>query len=71
MAEILRTRERGVVFNSVMHANLLQIKGIFTVASVQRAGGVVTHVVAKRRAKIERSMNMFGNVGELDASSTA
>lgn len=70
-AAIVQTGDRSVVFNSIMQANLLQVKRIFTIAFAQRAGGVMAHIVAKRRAKIERRMDMFGNVGELDASSTA
>ena len=68
---MLRTGERSIVFNSVVQVDLLQVKRISTIVSVQHAGDVVARIVAKRRAKVVRRTKIFGSVGELDASSTA
>ena len=68
---MLRTGERSIVFDSVMQVELLQIKRISTIASVQHAGGIVTHIVTIRRAKVVSRTKIFRSVGELDASSAA
>lgn len=70
VASSLLTRERGIVFNPVMQADLLQIERISAVVLVQRTGSVVAHIVTERSAKVVRRMDMFRDIGKLDISST-
>lgn len=47
VAEALLTGERGIVFDSVVYTNFLQIKRVFAIAFVQHASGVNAHIVAE------------------------
>ena len=54
-----------------MQADFLQIKRISPITFVYRPGGGVTDEGAKRRAKVERRTDVFGDFSELDAPSVA